>query len=119
MKIAVSATGPDHTLSVEPRFGRAPFFLVFDSDTGAWEVLDNHANLNAAQGAGIQAAERVVRSGAKAILTGHCGPKAHRVLTAAGVAIYTGVEGSADSALQLYRSGALKPSQEPDVQGHW
>jgi predicted Fe-Mo cluster-binding NifX family protein len=119
MKIAVSAAGRDPALAVEPRFGRAPLFLLYDTDAGAWEVLDNHANLEAAQGAGIQAAQTIVRSGAGAVLTGHCGPKAHNVLTAAGVAIYTGAEGSVESAVQLYRSGALKPSAGPDVQGHW
>jgi predicted Fe-Mo cluster-binding NifX family protein len=119
MKIAVTATGKDPTSQVEPRFGRAPMFLVYDTETETWEALDNQVNLQAAQGAGIQAAQQVVRSGATVLLSGHCGPRAHSVLQAAGVAIYTAVEGTVEEAVRLYRQGALTQATGPDVQSHW
>lgn len=119
MKIAVTATGPEPTSDVETRFGRAPMFLVYDTDLGTWEALDNRVNLQAAQGAGIQSAERIVRSGAKVLLSGHCGPKAHSVLRAAGVAVFTAVSGSVENAVKLYLEGALSESSGPDVQSHW
>ncbi len=119
MKIAVTATGNAPDCEVEPRFGRAPGFLVYDTDSDAWAYEDNQVNLNAAQGAGIQAAERVVRAGASVLLTGHCGPKAHKVLTAAGVAIYAGAQGSVEGAVRQYRAGQLTRSLEADVDGHW
>ena len=83
-KIAFSTSGEGLDAPLDTRFGRAPRFLVYDLDTGAFEVIDNRQSLNAAQGAGIQAAETVARSGAKALVTGHCGPKAFRVLRRPG-----------------------------------
>ena len=74
---------------LDARFGRAPRFLIYDLDSKTFEMIDNQQNLNAAQGAGIQSAETVARKGAKALVTGHCGPKAYRVLKAAGIRIYT------------------------------
>jgi predicted Fe-Mo cluster-binding NifX family protein len=75
--------------------------------------------MNAAQGAGIQAAERVARLGVESIVTGHCGPKAFQVLSAAGIKVFnTGTE-SVAAALESYRKGTLKEASTPDVEGHW
>jgi predicted Fe-Mo cluster-binding NifX family protein len=41
------------------------------------------------------------------------------VLQAAGVAIYTAVEGTVEEAVRLYRQGALTQATGPDVQSHW
>jgi hypothetical protein len=57
MKIAISASGPTLESPVDPRFGRAACFIIYDSANGQFEAHDNKQNLNAVQGAGIQAAE--------------------------------------------------------------
>jgi predicted Fe-Mo cluster-binding NifX family protein len=119
MKIVVSASGKTLDAQVDPRFGRAAFFIAVDSETGASEAHDNTQNLNAAQGAGIQAAETVSRLGAEVVITGHCGPKAFHVLNAAGIKVVVGAEGTIRSALEAFRSGKLAPSDSPDVEGHW
>ena len=76
MKVAVTSQGQDLRSPVDPRFGRAKCFIVLDMETGVFCAVDNSQNLNAAQGAGIQAARNVVESGATAAITGHVGPKA-------------------------------------------
>lgn len=119
MKIAVSASGQDEKATVDPRFGRAHSFMIFDSDSGEWLHVQNSPNLNAVQGAGIQTAEMLARSGVEAVLTGHCGPKAFRVLNAAGIRLYTGLDGTVAEALASYQSGQLVAATGPDVQGHW
>ena len=78
MKIALTTSGKSLDAPVDSRFGRAPGFLLYDLETKTFSVVDNELNLNAPQGAGIQAAETIVRSGARALVTGHCGPKAFR-----------------------------------------
>lgn len=47
MKVAVTAQ--DRTLDslVDPRFGRARYFLLIDTETGNFTVHDNLQNLNA------------------------------------------------------------------------
>jgi len=119
MKIAFSTTGETMESPLDARFGRAPKFLVYDLDSEAFEVVDNRQNLNAAQGAGIQSAETVARLGVKSIVTGHCGPKAFRVLLAAGIKIYTSDAPTVAAALELYRSGKLIEAKAADVDGHW
>lgn len=118
MKIAVPASSTAPTTSVEARFARAPVFLVFDTEGETWETLANTQVLNAVQGAGIQAAETLVRHGVNAVLATHCGPKAFRALQAAGVAVYIGVTGAVDDAVHMLRAGAWQPATGPDVEGH-
>ncbi len=119
MKIAFSTSGTDLDAPLDRRFGRAPKFLVYDLDTGTFEVADNQQNLNAAQGAGIQSAETVARLGAKAVVTGHCGPKAFRVLVSAGIKIYNTEAPTVGEALVQYKSGQLAEANSADVEGHW
>jgi predicted Fe-Mo cluster-binding NifX family protein len=82
-------------------------------------MLVNGQNLQAAQGAGIQAAALVARHRPAAVLTGHCGPRAFQTLQAAGIRVIVEVEGSVRDAVQDYRSGKLQPARGSDVSSHW
>ena len=119
MKIVISATGETLDSPVDPRFGRAAKFILFDMETDTFQAVDNAQNLNAAQGAGIQAGETVSRLGAEAVITGHCGPKAFRTLEAAGIQVIVGVDGTVSEAIEGFKAGQLKSSAGPDVAGHW
>lgn len=119
MKIAVTSSGRTLEAPVDLRFGRAAYFILADTETGAFEAHDNAQNLNAAQGAGIQAASTVSRLGAEVVITGHCGPKAFRTLRAAGVQVVVGAEGTVASAIEDFKAGKLKPTESSDVEGHW
>jgi predicted Fe-Mo cluster-binding NifX family protein len=119
MKIAFTTDGSELNALLDSRFGRSPKFLVYDLDSGTFEVIDNQKNLNAAQGAGIQSAETVARLGAKALVTGHCGPKAFRVLLAAGIKIFNTDAPTVADALEQYRAGKLIEAKAADVEGHW
>ena len=119
MKIAFSTSGADLNAPLDSRFGRAAKFLIYDTETALFAVVDNQQNLTAAQGAGIQSAQNVANSGAQALVTGHCGPKAFRVLKAAGIDVYTSDAPTVAAALALYLAGKLKKSLDADVEGHW
>jgi predicted Fe-Mo cluster-binding NifX family protein len=119
MKIAISAEGPDLQSLVAPRFGRAQWFIIADLETGELKAISNEQNRSAAQGAGIQAAENVARHVPSYLITGHCGPKAFRALTAAGIRVVVGAEGSVRDVLEKFKRGELKPAEGPDVTGHW
>ncbi|RJP73978.1 MAG: dinitrogenase iron-molybdenum cofactor biosynthesis protein [Candidatus Zixiibacteriota bacterium] len=119
MKIAITAAGATLDAPLDPRFGRAVNFILYDLDSGKFEVIDNLQNLEAAQGAGIQAAETVARAGADGLITGHCGPKAFRVLAAAGIPVYNTSVATVAQALEEYREGRLVPARSADVEGHW
>lgn len=119
MKIAFTTSGTDLSAALDRRFGRAAAFLVYDTDSSTFEVVDNQQNLNAAQGAGIQAAEAVARTGAKAVVTGNCGPKAFRVLEAAGIKVYNATAATINEALVAYKEGRLTEASSANVEGHW
>jgi len=119
MKVAVTADGQGLEAQVDPRFGRAAAFVLFDTSTREVQQVDNRQSLNTAQGAGIQAAETVSRLGAECLITGHCGPNAYRTLQAAGVKVYTGASGTVAEAIAALEQGRLQAAGAADVQGHW
>ena len=119
MKVIVTSQGQDLDSPVDPRFGRAKYFLVVDTETGDFSATDNSQNLNAAQGAGVQAGKNVVDLGAEAVITGHVGPRAFATLQAGGVAIHTGASGTVADAIEQFKAGTLMQSSGADVEGHW
>lgn len=119
MKVVVTAQGTHLESLVDPRFGRARYFLLVDTDTLEATAHDNAQNLDLPQGAGIQAAQLVARLGAEALVTGHVGPKAFATLQAANVAVYTGATGTVREAIEQLNGGRLSPAERPDVKGHW
>jgi predicted Fe-Mo cluster-binding NifX family protein len=118
MVIAVTAQGNDLQGEVDPPFGRAKHFLLVDSETMEFEVVENEQNLSLPQGAGIQAAQIVTNHRADVVLTGNCGPKAFRTLEAAGIRVVVGVSGRIEDAIQAYLQGDLRPAAAANVEGH-
>jgi predicted Fe-Mo cluster-binding NifX family protein len=119
MKVAIPTAGTKPADAVESRFGRAPRILVVDVDSGQYHLYENTHNMQAAQGAGIQTAQLVNKAGADWLLAGHCGPKAFQVLSAAGIKIAVGVEGTITDVIERFKSGEYQPAESPDVEGHW
>jgi len=119
VKIIITSQGSRLDDQVDPRFGRAKQFILADTESGQFAAHDNAQNLNAPQGAGIQAAQAAARLGAEAVLTGHVGPKAFAVLKAAQIAVYTGASGTVREAIATFKSGTLVAAQTADVEGHW
>ncbi len=119
MKVAISATAKNLDAQVDPRFGRAACFLLVDPETMEYEPIENTQNIQAAQGAGIQAATLVARKKAEAVITGHCGPKAFETLNAAGVRVVVGVSGSVREAVENFKAGKYSYANAADVEGHW
>ena len=115
MKVVITSLGESLESPVDQRFGRTRFFIVYNLDTGDWKAHDNKQNLQAAQGAGIQAAQHVVNLGAEAVITGHCGPKSFTTLSAATIPVYQEASGSVQNALDAYRAGSLKQASQADV----
>lgn len=119
MKVAFTTTGSALDAPLDIRFGRAPGFLIYDLESETFEVIDNRRNVDVAQGAGIQSAETVARRGVKSVVTGNCGPKAFRVLSAAGIRVFTTDAATVAEALAKFRSGQLVEARAANVERHW
>ncbi len=119
MKIAVTSKGTSLGSEVDPRFGRAAFILVVDSESFDFEVIDNSENINAFKGAGIQAASMISDKGAEILLTGYCGPNAFKALNAAKIKVAADVKGTVKDAVKLFVEGKLTYSDQANVEGQW
>lgn len=119
MKIAITAAGGDLNANLDLRFGRAQYFIIVDPETMAFEVVENRQHLDLPQGAGIQAGMTVSEHAVDVLITGHCGPKAFKVLQKAGVQIMTGARGTVADAIAQFKDGQLEAAAEADVEGHW
>jgi predicted Fe-Mo cluster-binding NifX family protein len=75
--------------------------------------------VGAARGAGIQTAQNAINAGVKAVISGHLGPNAFHVLTAAGIEVFTATNMTVREALDSYKKGELPRLTGADVDGHW
>ncbi len=118
-KIAVSCEEPALDSRVESRFGRAAGFLIVDPETLEFTYVDNGSSQAMSQGAGIQAAENIFRSGAKIVLTGYVGPKAFQSLSAAGIQIGQNLENmTVRQAIEKFKAGEVDIAKSPNRMGH-
>ena len=117
MKVCISSTGKDLSAPVDPRFGRSQLFLFVDTETMEYECVENPA-LTAGGGAGTKAAQLVSDKGAQAVLTGNVGPNAFSALNAAGIKIYAGMTGTAQQAVEKFKTGRVLPVSSPSVGAH-
>ena len=119
MKIAITSSGENLDNEIDLRFGRAKGFIIYETNDDTFEFIHNIQNLEAAQGAGIQAAQNVVNKNVEAVITGHCGPKAFKVLSTSDVKIYTVGEGKIKEIIEKFKNGELQEAASADVEGHW
>lgn len=106
MKVAISCLGRTLEDDLDPRFGRTAFFLVADTETLTFTVIDNAARA-ASGGAGIAAAQSVIDQKVEAIITGQLGPNAMNVLRDADIPMYQGIPGSAYSNIIAFQQKKL------------
>ena len=119
MKVAFTTIGENLDSPLDPSFGRARNFLIYDLQTQTFEIISNQQNLSAAQGAGIQAAQTIVKSGSQVLITGHCGPKAFRVLEASRIKVFNTDAPTVADALNRYRDGQLTEASSANIESHW
>jgi predicted DNA-binding protein (UPF0251 family)/predicted Fe-Mo cluster-binding NifX family protein len=106
-RIAICASGESPSSSVDGRFGRCAYFMLWDDEQGSFEAISNSGpELN--QGAGNGAAKELLRRGAGTLICNRVGPKAFTVLQKAGVKVYEAGEGiNVESVLKQYQAGSL------------
>jgi predicted Fe-Mo cluster-binding NifX family protein len=115
MRIVITANGADLDALSSPVFGRCSAYVFVDTETMAFEAIENPA-IGAPSGAGIQAAQLVVERGAQAVVTGNVGPNAFNVFQSAGVPIYLFGGGTVREAAEAFRVGELQSIADANVQ---
>ena len=118
MKIAVSSSGKDLDSQIDPRFGRCAYFVIVETDDMSFEAFDNE-NIALGGGAGIQSAQFVASKGARAVITGNCGPNAVQTLSVSKIEIFIGHSGIVREVIEKYIKGNIKSTSTPNVADHY
>ena len=106
MKLAIPVDECKLDSSVCVSFGRTPYFLFYNTETGEEIYFDNSA-ISAEAGAGIKAAQKIVDEKADALLTIRCGENAAAVLNAAGISLYKTIDANAADNIDAFKAGKL------------
>ena len=107
MKIIITANSDKIDQPFNPRFGRAEYFILVDSDTREWEAFSNPA-ADARGGAGPQAVQFIDRKKPEVVISGRYGPSAFTALEAAGIKAYLASSGTVSEVLQQFLDGQLE-----------
>lgn len=106
VKIAIPMNEQSMDTEVCPSFGRAPYFLFYDSVTNEDYYLDNTA-VASQGGAGIRAAQVIADHGVKALIAPRCGENAAEVFSKAEVFVYHSIPGTARQNIQAHLNNQL------------
>lgn len=113
-KIAICAADSSPTSSVDERFGRCAYFMIWDPDTKSYDTLSN-SGTEAAHGAGTGATQALIQRNVGTVISQRVGPKAFVALEQAGIKMLSGVTGkTVESAVQSYQAGELQDLLAPN-----
>lgn len=119
MNIIIPINGDNLDSKINRTFGRTKQFIIIDSNSNEFELIDNMQNLQAVQGAGIQSSQNIIKAGADTVITMNLGPKAFKVLNSAGIKVVVGRLGTINDNLEAYKMGLLEEMTDANVEGHW
>lgn len=106
MKIVIPTNDNLNETTICPSFGRAPYFLMYDTESKVKTFFKNLA-ADSAGGAGIAAAQSIVDSKAEVLITPRCGGNAAKVLQTANIRILKTSGLSVDENISAYLAGKL------------
>ena len=101
-RICFTAQGGSIEDEIDPRFGRAAFYLIYDPKTKSIESLEN-PNINLMQGVGPRSVQFLSEKNVDVLFTGQIGPNAQRVLQASKIKVISGASGKIKDLLDKYR----------------
>jgi predicted Fe-Mo cluster-binding NifX family protein len=74
MKVAITSTGNSPDATLDSRFGRCSYFVIYDTESQSTEFIPN-PNKENLEGAGPASAQLVASRGAKKVISGEFGAK--------------------------------------------
>lgn len=110
MKIAFTASGEDWDATIDPRFGRTDYILVYDEDTDTLSCTDNRDIQQVAHGAGPKTSQLIFDLAPQILITGNGpGGNAAAILSKMNLKIYVGAGGmNIREAYQAFKNNQLK-----------
>ena len=106
MKIAIPVNNEKMEGGISMSFGRAPFYLFYDTESENGDFVLNEA-AESQGGAGIRAAQFIVDNKVEAVLTPRCGENSANVLKRAGIKLYETVGDSITENIEAFSNSKL------------
>lgn len=106
MKLAIPMNEKDIKTEICPSFGRAPYYLIYDTETKTNLFINNEA-AQSAGGAGIKAAQTLADNGVNVIIAPRYGENAAKVLIDAEIKVFKNIAGSAEENIAAYEKNEL------------
>ncbi|WP_321369612.1 NifB/NifX family molybdenum-iron cluster-binding protein [uncultured Desulfuromusa sp.] len=107
MLIAITAQENSLQAEIDPRFGRAAYYMIINTETGEVTGHNNSDGINASNGAGTGAAQTLSEYGVEALYTGKVGPKAADVLNQANIPYFENISGTVQNVLDQIQNGNI------------
>jgi len=106
MKIAFPVMEKTIDSKMNDTLGRAPFFLLYNTNSEEIEYLDHRAVAEQG-GSGVRAAQVLADYGVRAVITPHCGENAEKVFRSSEVLVYKAVSGSISRNIEEFKGERL------------
>jgi predicted Fe-Mo cluster-binding NifX family protein len=108
MKICITSQGATPDALAEERFGRAPYFIIVDTESGSFDAIKNQV-AGETGGVGPKAARQIIAHKVTALVSGMVGGNAREVLLAGGIHLYVYRDGgTVRDALDQFNKKALE-----------
>jgi Uncharacterized conserved protein len=101
MRIGVISEGDSLDSFVAEDFGHAPFFLIVDSETLDYQVVENEFVRE--MGAGMKVANAIVGLGVEVVITGGIGSHGIDILSKAGIKVVSDEEGTVEESINDFK----------------
>ncbi|MCF6265895.1 MAG: NifB/NifX family molybdenum-iron cluster-binding protein [Desulfuromusa sp.] len=118
MLIAITALENSLQSEIDPRFGRAAYYMIINTETGEVTAHNNSDGVGAANGAGTGAAQILSEYGVEALYTGSVGPKAAEVLNQAKIPYYENITGTVQGVLDQLKAGGIPQNNAQSEQNN-
>ncbi|NCD33436.1 MAG: hypothetical protein EOL87_08485 [Spartobacteria bacterium] len=99
MKIAVTAKGDSLDDQMSFRLGRCSYYLIIDTESDEVEAIEN-PDLSGDEEVSDSCASLISQRKVRAVVTGHCGPEAHRIFGSIGIKVFPGMTGMVSDVLE-------------------
>ena len=117
MKVIVSSTGKSVDDAISTVFGRTEFYLLVDTEDFTSESFKNPA-ADQSSGAGIQAAQFVLKKNPGSVISSSIGPNAYEVLGAGSIPCYTATAGTVRETVEAFNRGELPLMGSANADSH-
>ena len=108
MKVAIGLEENSYESQVDRRFGRASFFILIDTESNDYEIIENEAK-DEATGAGLKVVKNLMSLGVDEIIAGEIGAKAAVLIEEFDIPTYKlGELKSVDEVLKNYKENKLE-----------